>query len=316
MSEEIKKSVSPRDVFLHILSIVTLYTAAGSFVTLLFQYINKLVPDPLAGEGIVSLGALRFAISSLLIVFPVFIAISWLLNKSYFQDIQKRESRVRKWLIYFTLFIAALIVLGDLVKIVYEFLGGGITLRFILKAFSFILVAGAVFGYYLWDVRRKELSKSPKNFVRIVSGVVAVATIGGFFLIGSPQETRLRRFDEQRVGDLQNIQFQIISYWQNKSRLPEKLSDLQDPIAGYVIPADPQTGSSYEYQAKGELIFEICATFSRPSSKTNSRQPKLFPSSQNWAHEAGRTCFERTIDKERYPIRPKIEAPLPVETRF
>lgn len=312
MSDQIKKSVSPRDVFLHILTIVTLYMSAGSFIALLFQYINKLIPDLLT-QGAVSLGALRFAISSLLIVFPVFIGISWLLNKGYIQDIAKRESKIRKWLIYFTLFATALIVIGDLVKILYEFLGGGITLRFILKALSFILVAGTIFGYYLWDVRKKEPLKSPKFFVRMLCGTVAVAAIGGFFLIGSPKEARLLRFDEQRVMDLQNIQWQVVNFWQSKGRLPESLANLQDPIAGFSASVDPETKDSYEYQMKAETIFELCAVFSRPSSARDQQQilkavsyfPAPFSQDQNWAHEAGRACFERTIDKELYPVRPQ-----------
>lgn len=41
------EKVSPKDVFLNILSILTLYISAGSFLTLLFQYINIFFPDPL-----------------------------------------------------------------------------------------------------------------------------------------------------------------------------------------------------------------------------------------------------------------------------
>ena len=142
-----------------------------------------------------------------------------------------------------------------------------------------------------------------KRFVWIVSAVVGLAVLGGFFLVGSPKEERLYRFDEQRVFDLQNIQSQIVSYWQRKERLPENLETLKDPISGYQIPADPQTGASYEYQVKGELVFELCAVFNRlgPSSlKSNiiARDPYGF--GQNWEHQTGRTCFERTIDKELY----------------
>src|SRR5438132_4874360 len=41
-----------------------------------------------------------------------------------------------KWLIYLTLFVAALIIIGDLVSLIYNFLGGDVTIKFVLKALS------------------------------------------------------------------------------------------------------------------------------------------------------------------------------------
>lgn len=309
------KKTAAKEVFLHFLAIFTLYGSAVSFLTLLFQYINFLVPDPLSpeiGYARSYLGPLRLAISTLIVVYPVFIIVSWFLNRSYFQDSQKRELRLRKWLIYFTLFAAAIIIIGDLVKVVYTFLGGEVTWRFILKAFSVLLVAGLVFGYYLNEVRRIEHSKKVKRFVWAVSIIVGLALIGGFFIVGSPKEERLYRFDEQRVFDLQNIQSQIINYWQRKERLPELLDILKDPISGYQIPADPQTGAAYGYTVKGNLTFELCAVFNRPTPKTPSQNSKTgmaipirspfgaYDPNQSWEHNEGTACFERTIDKELY----------------
>lgn len=111
--EEIKRNL-PRDLFLHLLAIVTLYWSAISFVTLLWQYVNYFFPDTLTSYyyyGGIS-GPMRFAISSLMIVFPVFILVSWWLNKIYAAEAAVRESRIRKWLIYLTLFIASLVIIG------------------------------------------------------------------------------------------------------------------------------------------------------------------------------------------------------------
>ena len=83
MENEIKRNV-PRDLFLHLLAIVTLYWSAVTFVTLLWQFINNYFPDVLNNyyyNGALSL--IRFAVSSLFIVFPIFIAVSWYLNKIY-----------------------------------------------------------------------------------------------------------------------------------------------------------------------------------------------------------------------------------------
>jgi len=148
----------PRDVFLHILAIITLYTSAVSFTALIFQYINVLLPDPLERDAYYLLQSyyrsIRWSISALSVVFPTYLAASWYLNKLYAASPEKRNLRIRKWLLYFTLFAASLIIVGDLVTLIYNFLGGELTARFLLKIFTVFFVAGSIFWYYFWDLRK------------------------------------------------------------------------------------------------------------------------------------------------------------------
>lgn len=148
-----------------------------------------------------------------------------------------------------------------------------------------------------------------KYFIWIVIGVVIIAVLGGFFIIGSPQTERLRRFDEERVNHLQFLQQEIIQYWTNKSRLPEKLEDLEDPLRGISIPKEPQTQANYEYKVLGPESFELCATFALASRASLEIQPpQPFFREGNWQHGSGRVCFERTIDKEFYrPQKPLLD---------
>ena len=303
----------PRDVFLHLLVVVTLYWSAVSFVTLLWQYINYFFPDVLANRYYTSItGPMKFAISSLIIVFPVFILVSWYLNKIYAKEAQVRESKIRKWLIYLTLFIASLVIIGDLIAVINTFLGGEITIRFILKALSVILVAGLVFGYYLDDVRKEKPTKLAKPFALATGALVLIGVVGAFFIVGSPATARLIQFDQQKVSDLQGIQYQIVNYWQRKEALPNSLSDLNDPISGFQVPIDPQANATYEYSVKdaANLSFELCATFNKEGKdqygQYNEVRPMNVPALEkgyvdNWQHSASRVCFERTIDKELYP---------------
>ncbi len=153
-----------------------------------------------------------------------------------------------------------------------------------------------------------------KLFVYSVIVIVSAAVIGGFLVVGSPQEERLRRFDEQRVSSLQYIQSEVLNYWINKGTLPKALSDLRDDLRGIVIPTDPETGTNYVYSVKDKMGFSICANFSRPNNyndpKTGRPVTSMAPYydglSQNWQHDAGYTCFDRTIDPDYYP---------PVKTR-
>jgi hypothetical protein len=243
----------PKDVFMHLLSIIALYVSVGISMALLFQYINIWIPDPLERVNYYSVSSLydsiRWFISVLIIVFPVYAWTVWYLNRDYAKFPEKREMKLRRWLLYLTLFLAALIIIGDLIALVYNLLRGEFTSRFILKVLTVFVIAGAVFTYYLWEVRRKISQSKPLYIKGIVYGsivAIAAAIIGGFFIVGSPAEERAYRFDEERLQDLQSIQSQIVYYWQSKQNLPGQLSQLEDNISGYRVPTDPETGASYE----------------------------------------------------------------------
>ena len=176
---------TPKDVFLHLLSIGALYVSAGSFVALLFQYINVLFPDPLNPPYYYSVaGSVRWAMASLIIIFPVYLLVTGGLQKDYSANPEKFEIKIRKWLVHFTLFVAAIVIISDLVTLVYNFLGGELTARFVLKVLAVLTAAAAVFAYYLRDLR-KELSKKELFWWGTASGAVILAVIiAGFFTAG------------------------------------------------------------------------------------------------------------------------------------
>jgi hypothetical protein len=284
-----------------------LYISTANFITLIFQYINILLPDKLSQIGYYyqsySSDLIRFAISSIIIVFPVLILVSLILNKNYKKEPAVREIKSRKWLIYFTLFLAGLVIVGDLVSIIWNFLGGEITMRFILKSLAVLFTSGLIFGYYLWDVRREfpQTNSKVKYFVWSISTLVLIIVVSGFFIIGSPQKERVKKFDEQRIYNLQSIQSEIVNYWVNKRALPENLSILENSITGYKVPADPETNSQYQYIIKSPTSFELCAIFGLANDTKILETPAPGSYNQNWQHGAGITCFERSIDPQLYP---------------
>jgi len=304
---------SPKDVFMHLLNMIALYASATSILVLLFQYINIYFPDilnPYFDPG----SPMRGAIASLIIIFPVFILTSKFIQKDIEKFPQKSELKIRKWLLYFTLFIAAIIIIGDLVSLIYNFLQGELTIRFFLKIISVLAVAASILGYYLYESRRKPgvISSKIKIFTRLVIAIVAVIVIIGFFIAGSPFKQRLVRFDRERVNDLQMIQGQIVNFWMNKEKLPASLNDLKDNISGFVAPVDPETGNPYEYRVKGNLTFELCANFNFTSKEgaVNISAPAYprYGIEENWNHSAGRVCFERTIDPDIYKPKNVIKS--------
>lgn len=310
MENNIKSS--PKDVFMQLLAIGTLYMSVVGFITLLFQYTNVLFPDPLSYENYSSVaGPIRWAMASLIIIFPAYLLLSWALHKDFAVHPEKRELRIRKWLVYFTLFVAAITILSDLVTLVYNFLGGELTARFTIKIFVVLAVAVWVFWYYLRDLRDAWSGKALRTIAWTASIVVLLAIIAGFFTAGSPFKARLVRFDERRVNDLQMLQGEIINYWQRKEKLPAALTDLEDPISGFRVSVDPATAAVYEYRTTDTLKFELCATFNLPSASgisAGAAKPRAIyePYGANWDHDAGRACFARTIDPQLYPKFEKI----------
>lgn len=298
---------SPKDFFLHLLAIIALYMSAGSIITLLFQYINVLLPDPLVYDSYAAIaGAIRYAMATLIIIFPVYIFISKMLNSEYAVMPEKREYKFRKWLVYFTLFIAGVAIITDLVVLIFNFLGGDLSGRFALKILVVLLVAGIIFGYYQKDLKNAISPKQLKALAWGVSSFIFLSIVVGFFTAGSPMKARLYSFDERKTSDLSAIQYQILNYWQRKETLPATLGDLTDSISGFRAPQDPQTKDSYEYILKDKMNFELCANFNLPSNVGIIGERMTPPAAggiynENWNHEGGRYCFERTIDPALYP---------------
>lgn len=300
----------PKDVFTHLLSIIALYISCIGLITLFFQYINLFFPDALnpiySYTGIAD--SIRWAMAALFIVFPVYLFVMKMLDAEYQSSPEKRELKIRKWLVYFTLFAAAVIIIGDLITLVYNFLGGDLTMRFVLKILAILAVIGEIFAYYLMDLRQKLSAEKKRMFLLGTVAVVLVSVIFGFFTAGSPLKARLYRFDEQRVNDLQNLQYQIVEYWIQKQVLPESLGALKNDITGFMAPTDPETNLPYAYKANDKLSFDLCATFNL-SSFAALNVPKSAPIQyyepyqQNWNHESGEKCFTRTIDPQLYRDR-------------
>lgn len=302
----------------------TLYAGVISVLILLFQYINVAFPDVLSMPYPAVLERIRWAEAMLVVVFPVFLFISWLLERDMMREPAKRDSRVRKWLIYFTLFLSAVTIIVDLITLIYNFLGGDLGLSFFLKTVAVLAVAGAVFGYYFWELKRRstERTMTPRYAAVGSTALMLAAVIAGFFIVGSPATQRARRFDAQRVMDLQQIQSEVINYWTYKDALPKTTDELKNSITGFSAPADPETGALYTYRPTADLSFELCATFTTDEAHADrwSYEPKLAPplypdmerslayrENNNWAHGEGRQCFTRTIDPAFYrPEKPTL----------
>lgn len=155
--------LSAREAFMYLVLFGTLYTSAYYLGSLIFDMINLVFPDPSQEREVYASyirQGMRWSISSLIVAFPVFLYLSWLTEREVGRDPMKRASKVRRWLTYLTLFAAACALIGDVTTLVYNVLGGELTVRFLLKIVTVALIAGTAFVYYLRDLRKDEIESA------------------------------------------------------------------------------------------------------------------------------------------------------------
>jgi hypothetical protein len=157
-----RPSMSAREAFVYLLLFTTLYIVAFNLGSLIFQFINRAFPDPASpvAEGYAR-ESIRWSVSSLVVALPIFLFLSRLTLTTTGEQPQARASSVRRWLTYLTLFNAACVLIGDVVGLIYNLLGGELTTRFALKALTVGAIAGAIFWYYLSDLRLDEREAKP-----------------------------------------------------------------------------------------------------------------------------------------------------------
>ena len=323
-----KPKITPKDFFLWAMAMIALYSSIFALITLLFSYIDYTFPDVLNSYVDPYGSGMRYQIAILIVMFPLFLILMRFIRKDILRDSTRRDIWIRRWALYLTVFLAGLTMVIDLITLINYFLGGEITTHFILKVFVVLGVAGVAFMHFLADIWGYWMQyPSRARSVGWGVGALILCAIGaGFLIVGTPNEIRSYKFDDTKVSDLQNIQYQVVNYWQQKQTLPVSLTNLQDPISGNVIPKDPQTGANYQYATTGSMSFKLCATFNaetQPNSLSNNSysRPIAAPTSigvgndlttETWQHGVGETCFSRTIDPERYPPFNK-QAPVPVK---
>ncbi len=216
-----KTGMTPKDFFLNLGALISLYILVPTLIILLFRIID--VAFPRVGSFSFT-PSISFPVATVIVCFPIYIFISWLLGKSFILDPEKRNIVFKKWITYITLFITGVVIAGDLVTLIYTFLDGQIvSTGFALKILAVFVVAAAVFIYHIAEL----LNKLTVSRSRIAGSIATIAVIAviilGFSVIGSPRTQRLMRYDQLKINDLQGIQYQITLYWQAKRRTSQFL---------------------------------------------------------------------------------------------
>ncbi len=291
-----------REAFLYLVLFAALYTAAISFGNVMFVLINRAFADvAFTPPAAVSAVMLRWGLAYLVISFPAFLLIQRMVRRTLRSDPDLRSSRIRKWLTYLTLFVAAGVLAGDLIALVFFGLGGELAVRFLLKAAVVAAIAGGVFGYYFWDLRQDDVemdeggraSRLPAALAGVSAVAVLVAVVLGLVAVGTPGQARERGLDVARVGNLRDIVRGVDIYWERNGSLPVSLESLSSERDIDILSiVDPETRAPYAFRAAGDKAYQLCATFSL-DAPTDQASLRMHPYRERfWRHPAGYHCFD------------------------
>lgn len=316
MEQAHSSNQSSKFAFFYMFSLVALAFMAVSTGMVIFQIINKRIIDVLAAYGTCySSDALKFAISAIIISAPIYYALAWQINKNLFSGDLKGESEIRKWLTYLIIFISSIVALGCFVAIIYNFLDGELTVKFALKAVAALAIAGTIFSFYLYEIRRDVVAGAKDRVLRIyffaTLAAIIIILISGFIFVESPNQTRLKKLDQEILEDFNSIKYAIENFYQTSKRLPEDFNAL---IKADLIKADNiknrAAKNNFEYYILGDNKYKICADFqtSNKGDKENCYDEWL---DKEWSHDSGYQCFEKTLITQDDGFEPTDEMPAP-----
>lgn len=283
--------------FYYLLSLAALIFTALSVGMIVFGIIDKTVADALNYNSYNSVdGQLKFAISALFIAGPTYYFLSRLLNRGLHKQELELASPLRRWLTYFIILVSSVIILGVFIGVINNFLSGELTVRFLLKAATMLLIAATVFSFYFYDIKRQAVKSKDIVmclFAWISAALVVAAFVAAWFFVESPQVARAKRLDQIVVNNIYQLENAVNSYYATYERLPVSLEEIRDSADIYFDAksmVDPETKQVIVYQVEGEKKFSFCATFRAASSEEDEANRPTGPGSKD--HQAGYDCLE------------------------
>jgi hypothetical protein len=147
---------APRDVFTYLLTAIALYISATGVMLIVWGLADFWFPGFETSAEHWTDNA-RGGISMAVVAFPIFLYLNKVSRARLRSGETNPDSPLRQAFIYLNLFIAAVVVMVDLMVVIYDFLSGDLTPRFLMKAGRLLVIAGLVFGYY-----RTELAIRPE----------------------------------------------------------------------------------------------------------------------------------------------------------
>jgi hypothetical protein len=299
------KNNSAKFAFFYILSLIALVFIAIATGMVIFQIINRQILDIINEySGSYSDEQMRFAISALVIATPVFYITARQIYKNLFSGELDEDAGVRKWLTYLIILVAIVVMIGWLIAILNGFLGGELTTKFVLKAMTAVVIAGIIFSFYFYDLKRDKIANRKDKVIRLYFfaslAIIMAVLIMAVFNVDSPQVSRNKKIDNQIINNFSQIDSALYTYYRDQGKMAASLDDLQTEY-NYLLPENfqnPVDKSRFVYKVTGEFGYELCTTFLY-SNKDSNATGYAYYGLTSWLHEAGYQCLGQKLNKSQ-----------------
>lgn len=291
---EIDEKKTNKDSLYYIGLVFTLCVSINSFLFIVFSIIDKLMPD-VANYYYYQIGMqseVALMIATIIIVFPLYLLFSYLIDKDIAHDTSKKDLTLRKSVIYLALIVTSLTIISVIIATIYAYLMGSLLNTFLLKSLVVFLVSGFLFAYYYYSLDRnyKSSTRVPMILSILASLVILLTIVFSIYIFGSPSKVRDLNIDSTKVNDLTSISFSVTNFYSENKKLPENLNQLGNNLK------DKETGIDYGFivLSASSSKYYLCATFKTDVDYKNDYNLS------DWSHPKGDYCFELDAAKKQY----------------
>lgn len=256
------RSSAAREAFFYALLFVTFGMVTGNVLGLLFGQINIWLPEPdRLMQG--SASGLRWSMAALIVFTPVFWALQRADARGLRADPARRHGTIRRWLSSLALLIAVITLLSDALFLIYTFLDGQMTARFLAKSAVVAGISGIVLAFF-----RQEREGATRPMAAAAGwAIIALSLLAlglSFATIGGPGQGQAERRDRARLADLRVLSNEVRDC---EALAQDSLPETLDPMS---CARNPQalTGfaAAVEYRRSGENSFELCTGVEAPAA--------------------------------------------------
>jgi hypothetical protein len=113
--------------------------------------------------------------------------------------------------------------------------------------------------------------------------VLIVAVVASQLVLRSPATQDQGDMDAVRRAALQELAAVISRHYEENGTLPARIADLVDGRNLQVLPTDPVSGQTYDYEPEADDSYALCASFDGASQQGAV--------AEFWMHRAGHSCF-------------------------
>lgn len=195
------RSAAALDALFYALLFLGFGMIAGNLLTLAFGQLTFWLPE--TGDTFRS-GAtrsLRWSMAAVIVFAPAFMWLDRRDARHCSADPARRHGTIRRWLTSLALFAAVACLLGNALFVIFTWLDGQMTLRFMAKAAVVAALSGIVLGYFRQDLASPMLAGNRVAAWSLTLPTVLVLVLS-FMTIGGPAQGQMERRDHWRVSDM------------------------------------------------------------------------------------------------------------------